>query len=446
MLPTELLLPIFAYADVKTTSTLSRTCRTWHSIIRTHDAAIYLPKLRRVSFEAAIPPLLPGETYKGIYKIHHAWENNGRRLKREARSAERVDAIPPKAGRSYLMAPNSTVLLILNAESAGDVVAYTLEKLPRPTSVVYTFVLGATTERESGAIPQLLYRARGDGTSVEVLPSIRSDLLVTVTNTGIALFWDAASKRKRHQIIIGQSIVSGKLCGDVFVAIQRDGRAKGWKMNKGQYQITEPAWEVVCGRARKAICDGRLAVSESVVAWIEDAGVIVRRAADGALVGKPFLVAVKNFPSHRRSFCQRVIPDEVALTRTHLIAHSHVDRRFHVYALSNLKLVYRFQLPVLPNPGSFAGGLHLDYPFRISDSGSAMWATAEPQLLPMFPSPHHFVLLDMPNGRVVDWVQKVPKTPRWEGPAFWVWYRANHGDGEGGDVEDEECVWMRVYG
>ncbi|KAJ3275690.1 hypothetical protein HK104_003852, partial [Borealophlyctis nickersoniae] len=327
MLPTELLLPIFANADAKTTCTLSRTCRTWHSIIETHDAAIYLPKLRRVSFESESPPLLPGETYNDVYKIHHAWENNGRRLKREDRSAKRVDAVPPKAGGSYLIAPSSPGFVALHAESAGDVVAYTLATPLRPTSIAHTFVLGATTE---SAIPRLLHRARGDGASVKVLPSIRSDLLVTVTDTGTALFWDAVSKRKRHQIIIGQSILSGQLCGDVFVAIQIDGRAKGWKLRKGQYQLTENAWEAVY-RAPVDIRGGKLAVNESVVAWIEDAGVIVRRAADGTTVGKPFWV-------RSVSTGVRIIPDEVALTRTHLIAHTYRNWRIYVYALSNLEL------------------------------------------------------------------------------------------------------------
>ncbi|KAJ3280713.1 hypothetical protein HK104_000458 [Borealophlyctis nickersoniae] len=77
MLPTELLLPIFAYADAKTTCTLSQTCRKWHSIIQTNDAAIYLPKLRRVS-EETIPHLAPGETYKDIYKIRYVRGKNGR--------------------------------------------------------------------------------------------------------------------------------------------------------------------------------------------------------------------------------------------------------------------------------------------------------------------------------------------------------------------------------
>ncbi|KAJ3285171.1 hypothetical protein HK104_009613 [Borealophlyctis nickersoniae] len=422
MLPTELLLPIFAYADAKTTCTLSRTCRTWHSIFQTNDAAIYLPKLRRVSFEAAIPPLLPGETYKDIYKIHHAWEDNGRRLKRNARSAKRVNALQPKAGRSYRIAPNGTGYVVVNAESAGDVVAYTFaESLrfePPTTSLAHTFVLGATTAES--AIPRLLYRARGDRTSVKVFPSIRSNLLVTVTDTGRALFWDAGSKRKQHQITIGQSILSGQLCGDVFVALQGDGRAKGWKLRKGQYQVTENAWEAV-HRVPVGTCGERLAVSESVVAWVEDAGVIVRRAADGATVGKPFSVR------RRLSTGVVTIPDEVALTRTHLIAHTYVDMGIHVYSLSNLELVHCFQYGIL---GSF-DRLHpvSGHQLRVSDCGSAAWA--------VMMHPYH---------RVTDWVQKVPKDQPSEVPAIWIWYRGSHRDGEGGDGEDEECVWMRVYG
>ncbi|KAJ3287119.1 hypothetical protein HK104_008744 [Borealophlyctis nickersoniae] len=434
MFPTELLLPIFAYADAKTTCSLSQTCRNWNDIIETNHAAIYLPKLRRVSFEAAIPPLLPGETYKDVYKIHHAWENNGRRLQRQLRSAERVDAVPPKAGgRSYLTAPTGVGCdVVMHAESAGDVVAYTLAPRRRPTDIgqdtfvtcmVHTFVLGAATE---SAIPHSLYHAPGARTTVKVVPSVRSDLLVTVIDIdGTALFWDAVSKQKRHQITIGQHqlIFSAQLCGDVFVAIQGDRRAKAWKLIKGQYQPTETAWEAVYRGGLFGLYV-RLAVSETVVAWIEPAEIIVRRAKDGVPVGKPIPIT----------------PDHIALTRTHLIGLAFDTMDIYVHSLSKLERVHQFHIEnpyrLLPIP---------DPQLHVSDSGSAVWVV---MMHPShrFPSPHHLVLVDMPNGRVTDWVQRVPEDQESEEPFLWVWSRGDHQDGEGGDREDEECVWMRVYG
>ncbi|KAJ3259905.1 hypothetical protein HK104_006901, partial [Borealophlyctis nickersoniae] len=231
-----------------------------------------------------------------------------------------------------------------------------------------------------------------------------------------------------------------------------DGRAKAWNLRKGQYQVTETAWEAV-HRVSENMSAEKLAVSESVVAWIDDAGVVVRRAADGATVGKPFSVRT-------HSKCDGSIPHEVALTRTHLIAHTHLDMGIYVYSLSNLELVHHFQYgnPDIglfqygnPDIGLFQYGNPdigyrlipaCDHHLRVSDSGSAIWGGMQ-LYAHVSPSPHYFLLVDMPNCRIAEWGQELLEDSS-PGPAIWVWYRKKHRDGEGGDREDEECVWMSV--